>query len=215
MLRRFYVPRVERLGSAACGTFPALRSALICGLVAIASAPLLQAQASSTASRLADLQVGGGFSFGTSNFLSPALGGNGEKLLGFDIYSTLDLKHHLGAELNFRQTRPTYGESVYERTYEIGGRYVYPLGRFNTYGKVMYGRGVFNYPNGVANLAYNLMAAGVGADYKLLPSVNIRAEYEFQHWFSFPLQALQPNMFTVGAAYHFGGSGRCPTCVRY
>lgn len=182
--------------------------------LALAPAPLAHAQATPSASRLGDPQVGAGFSFGNSNFFTPELGGNGEKLLGFDLYSTLDLKHHIGVELNFRQTHPTYGESVYERTYEAGGRYVHPIGRFDPYAKLMYGRGVFNYPNGVANLAYNLMAAGAGADYKLSGSINLRAEYEYQQWFSFPLQPLQPNIITVGVAYHIGGSARCATCVR-
>lgn len=186
---------------------------LIAILGSFTLASLAHGQASPTASRLGDLQVGGGFSFGESNYLSSQFGGNGEKLLGFDLYSTFDVKNRYGVELNFRQTRPTYGESVYERTYEVGGRYLYPIGRLRPYAKGMYGRGVFNYPNNIANLAYNLIAVGAGADYQLMRSVNVRVDYEYQHWFSFPLHPLQPNILTIGVAYHFSGAGKCPTCA--
>lgn len=165
-----------------------------------------------TASRLGDLQLGGGVSFGNSNY-ETYLVGKGETLLGFNLYGSLDLPRHVGAEINFRQTIPTYGKDVYERTYEIGGRYVYQFGRLKPYAKGMYGRGVFNYPNDIANLAYNLVALGGGADYEILRSVNVRAEYEYQHWFGFPLHSLQPNIVTIGVAYHFSSSGRCPLCA--
>lgn len=171
------------------------------------------AQASYTASRAGDLQVGAGVSFGKSNYDSPVLGGTGESLRGFDLYGTFDFKPHFGIEANFRQTKPSYGAQVYERTYEIGGRYVYPLSRLNPYVKVMYGRGVFNYPNNIANLAYNLYSVGAGADFRLLDKVNLRADYEHQHWFGFPLAPLTPDVGTVGVAYHFGSEGRCLFCA--
>ena len=182
--------------------------ALCLGLSSVA-----HGQATATASRAGDLQAGAGFALGSSNFDSIELGGSGETLHGFDLYSTFDFKAHFGAEGNFRQTRPTYGKSVYERTYEIGGRYVYPIRRFAPYGKLLYGRGVFNYPNNVANLAYNLYSLGAGADFHLTHNINLRVDYEHQHWFGFPLQPLQPNLVTLGAAYHFGGDGRCYLCA--
>ena len=180
-----------------------------------------QAQASYTASRAGDLQVGAGVTFGHSNYLTPPLGagfnpqlsGTGETLRGFDLYSTFDFKPHIGVELNFHQTSPSYGANVYERTYEVGGRYVYPIRKLRPYAKVMYGRGVFNYPENIANLAYNLYTLGAGVDYNLLNSVNLRVDYEYQHWLSFPLQPLQPNLVTIGVAYHFSGSGRCTFCA--
>ena len=173
------------------------------------------AQATYTASRAGDLQVGAGVALGTSNYRSPELGGTGEQLRGFDLYSTFDFKPHLGAELNFRQTSPSYGEKVYERTYELGGRYVYPLGRLKPYGKAMYGRGVFNYPNSIANLAYNLYSLGAGLDFRLTSAINVRADYEHQHWFGFPLQPLSPNLVTVGVAFHFSGGGTCARCAHF
>jgi hypothetical protein len=70
----------------------------------------------------------------------------------------------------------------------------------------MYGRGVFNFPYDVANLAYNLFAGGVGADVRVLPYLNLRLDYEYQRWLSFPPTGLTPQILTVGVAYHFPGS---------
>ncbi len=101
--------------------------------------------------------------------------------------------------------------NIYERTYEIGPRYVLHFGRFEPYAAVFYGRGVFNFPsvgggpNGRlgANLAYNLEAAGGGVDYRLRRSINLRVDYEFQNWMGFPPHGLTPTVLDFGAAYHF------------
>lgn len=182
-----------------------------------------EAQATYTASRAGDLQVGAGFVFGASHYLTPALGlsfpmplnGNGESLRGVHAYGTFDFKPHLGAEMTFGQTSPSYGAGVYERTYEIGGRYAYAVGRLRPYGKISYGRGVFNYPQSIANIAYNLSGISAGFDFNLTRSINVRGEYEHQHWFRFPLTPLAPNLAIVGVAYHFAGGGRCVLCVRH
>ena len=102
---------------------------------------------------------------------------------------------------------------VYERTYEIGPRYVLHHGRYNPYAKLMYGRGVFNYPlmldpvtqnlTQTANLAYNIGAIGAGLDYRILPGLNARVDYEYQQWFSFPPSGLAPQILSFGAAYRF------------
>ena len=95
---------------------------------------------------------------------------------------------------------------MYERTYEIGPRYVRDYGRFSPYVKAMYGRGVFNFPpQNAANLAYNMFAGGAGVDYRVLPYLNVRFDYEYQDWSSFPPTGLKPQLFTIGAAYHFPG----------
>ena len=182
----------------------------------------MQAQATYTASRAGDLQVGVGVALGSSNYLTPALGasfdppiqGSGDSLKGFGLYSSFDFKPHLGAEISFRQTTPSYGNNVYERTYEIGGRYVYPIRSFKPFARAMYGRGIFNYPENIANIAYNLYSLGAGVDFSLTRSLNFRAEYEHQYWFSFPLTPLQPNLATIGVAYHFSGGGHCGLCAR-
>ena len=151
-----------------------------------------------TASRAGDLQIGGGYSLGNSDY-------SNERFDGFAFYADFDFKAHWGAEAEFHQINQPkgngLGNQLYERTYEIGGRYVYPIGRFKPYGKFMIGRGVFNYPS--ANLAFNMYAPGGGIDYHLLPWLNLRADLEYQVWPDFYPQTLNPKVIVIGAAYHF------------
>ena len=165
----------------------------------------LHGQAAATASRVADLQIGAMFNLANSDY-RPA------KFKGFGFYSTYDFKYHIGIEGEFHQINdPNTTEGIYERTYEIGPRYVLHYGRFAPYAKGMYGRGVFNYPplfgdpklGPIANLAYNIFAIGAGVDYHVMPSLNVRAEYEDQQWLSFPPNGLTPRIFSVGVAYRF------------
>ena len=165
----------------------------------------LHGQAAPTASRVGDLQIGVMFNLADTDYRP-------EKFKGYGFYSTYDFKYHLGIEGEFHQINdPDATEGIYERTYEIGPRYVLHYGRFAPYAKVMYGRGVFNYPpvfgdpklGPIANLAYNIFAIGGGVDYHVLPGLNVRAEYEYQQWLSFPPNGLTPKIFSVGAAYRF------------
>lgn len=160
----------------------------------------LYGQATSTASRRFDLQMGGQFAYVNSDY-SP------QAFRGFGGYASLDFTPHLGVEIDFRQANSTE-DSVYERTYEIGGRYHRSYGRFSPYAKLLYGRGVFNFVNSgvvVANLAYNEFVIGGGVDFALLPRVNLRADYQYQTWLSFPSNRLTPQLVSIGAAYRFPG----------
>lgn len=163
------------------------------------------AQALPTAARLADVQVGGSFSTVSSDY--------GVRWKAFGFYADVDGDfHHLGLELNFHEAKaPT--PVLYERTYEVGPRYVRHIGRFAPYVRAMYGRGVFNFAgpkNGqtveIANLAYNIYTLGGGMDVKVLPGLHVRAfDYEYQEWPSFPPHGLTPSLITFGVAYHFHG----------
>ena len=157
------------------------------------------AQASrATAYRKADLQIGGYYIYGKSDYAP-------ERFDGLGGYITYDFKPHWGVEVNIRQINDTGVNKIYERTYEVGGRYVIRKGPFNPYARVSVGRGVFNFPQNRANLAYNLFSVGGGLDYNLIPSVNLRADYEYQNWLSFPSsgKGLTPQLISVGVAYHF------------
>ncbi len=157
-------------------------------------------QATSTASRKADLQVGVGFVFNNADYpYAP------ETLKGVGFYSTLDFSYHFGAEIAIHQANSGTGDSLYQRTYEIGPRYVRSYGRFAPYVKAMYGRGVFNFPRNSANLAYNMFAGGAGVDVRVLPFLNVRGDYEYQDWMGFPATGLKPQLVTVGVAYRFPG----------
>ncbi len=154
-------------------------------------------QAKFAASRAGDLQIGGGYTIASSDYLP-------QKIRGYSFYSSFDFKAHFGAEVDFHElSDPKTNSMVYERSYEVGGRYFRQYGRFKPYARAFYGRGVFNFPNSVANLAYNMFGAAGGVDVEVHPRINVRAEYEYQRWLSFPPDGLTPMMFTFGAAYHF------------
>ena len=178
------------------------------------------AQAHDTAGRLGDLQIGGGVALANSDYLS-------NQIRGYTFYADFDFHTHYGVEAEFHQVSDP-NSPVYERTYEVGARYHFGQGRFRPYVKAMIGRGVFNsavysYTVPIAgcdptvstctytvvttnfNLAYNMFAGGAGIDFQVLPRLNVRADYEYQDWLSGPglTNGLTPQIFTIGAAYHF------------
>jgi opacity protein-like surface antigen len=181
----------------------------------LGAAPILLAQATSTASRTLDIQIGGGYSYVTPD-------SEPHDYTGGAAYANVNFRAHYGIEGEFHFAKDSAGTGQYEKTYEIGPRYFRTYGRFTPYVKVMFGRGVYNFvapctpgydkncsATGpivyvtVANLAYNLIAGGGGVDYALLKHVNVRADWEYQRWLNFEGSSLSPNVFTVGAAYHF------------
>jgi opacity protein-like surface antigen len=178
--------------------------ALVC-LLSFAGARL-HAQAIPTASDEGQLQIGAMFNYGNSDYRP-------QNFKGYGFYTTFDFKYHIGIEGEFHQLNdPDSAENIYERTYEIGPRYVLHYGKFHPYGKILFGRGVFNYPNLVdqsgnliptANIAYNILAGGLGVDYRVVPAMNVRVDYEFQQWLNFPPNGLSPKLLGIGVAYHF------------
>jgi opacity protein-like surface antigen len=185
---------------------PILRILVLICLFTIARTHL-HAQAIPTASAGGELQIGAMFNLANTDYRP-------EDFKGYGFYTTFDFRYHLGIEGEFHQLNdPDATEGIYERTYEIGPRYVLHYGRFNPYAKILYGRGIFNYPNEIgaggtaptptANLAYNLFAGGIGVDYRVIPAMNVRVDYEFQQWTGFPPNGLSPKILAIGAAYRF------------
>jgi hypothetical protein len=173
--------------------FVATRLWILIGL--LAGTPLLHAQSVPTASRLGDLQIGAGYAVAEPDY-------GPDRFKGLTAYADFDFFHNFGVELNFRFLKgPT--KDLYEKTYETGIRYHRNYGRFAPYGKIMVGRGVFNYQNSVANLAYNMAAGGGGVDFRVKPYLTIRADAEYQRWGGFPPHGLTPLVGSIGVAYHF------------
>ena len=169
-------------------------------LALLASGALLAgAQSLPTASSRADLQVGVGFVSANSDY-------DPDRISGGAVYATLDLTGHFGAEFVSHQAdAPGSVDTIYERTFEAGPRYYRTCGPVKPYVKVLYGHGIFNYPLNLANLGYSLIAGGAGADFRLRPWLNLRIDYEYQGWFRFDPEALNPQLLTIGIAYHFNG----------
>ncbi len=158
------------------------------------------AQAVPTATRRGDLQIGAGYSDAASDY--------GDHFTGYNLYGDFDFLTHVGAEAEFHFVKeggsnPDFSD-LYEKTYEIGARYFRTYGRVSPYAKIMIGRGVFNYPRyDHANLAYNMYAPGVGVDVRIKSYLNLRGDFEYQQWPSFPPSGLSPAILSIGAAYHF------------
>jgi hypothetical protein len=96
------------------------------------SSTRLHGQAEATASRAGDLQIGTMFNLANSDY-RPAY------FKGFGFYSTYDFRYHVGIEGEFHQANDqNTTEGIYERTYEIGPRFVLHYGRFAPYTRVMY-----------------------------------------------------------------------------
>ena len=169
------------------------------GLLLLIPSGIASAQAAPTASRAADLQAGGSFSMANSDYVP-------NRIRGFGFYGSIDFREHFGIEADFHQLNDPRPTQVYERTYEIGGRYVRHYGPLNPFVRAMYGRGVFNFPQSAGNLAYNMFVGAGGVDVHVQRRINVRAEVEVQEWLSGPAltNGLKPVLFTVGAAYHFG-----------
>ena len=163
----------------------------------LAGSLLAHGQASVTASRVADIQAGGGFTYANSDYTT-------NYIRGFMLYGNIDLTEHLGAEVNFHQLNDGSGSDVYERSYEFGARYILHLPVVHPYGKLLYGRGVFNFPNNSGNLAYNMYVLGAGIDAPITHRINLRLDYEHQSWLSGPgiSNGLTPQLFSIGIAYH-------------
>jgi hypothetical protein len=163
----------------------------------LGTAAIMHAQALPVGERLGDLKIGGGFSTANSDYADRYNGGT--------AYVDFDFLPHIGVEGEFHFVKDS--SDLYEKTYEGGGRYFRTYKKFVPYAKVMYGRGVFNFPplgDGFrANLAYNLLAGGIGVDYKVTPHIYARADWEYQNWFGFQNSSLSPNILTVGGAYRF------------
>jgi hypothetical protein len=189
-----------------------LRTYLLSLCLAAGLVPALHAQAGPTATKGLDIQAGASFVGALPDY---SFNGSSPKYKGYGIYSSIDFLPHFGLELDYHQVNAPSPKIEYERTYEVGGRYVRHYGRLQPYAKLMYGRGVFNFPPcpcnptgpAQANLAYNLISGGGGLDFRLLPFLNLRADYEYQRWFGggqylLP-NGISPQLFSIGAAYHF------------
>src|ERR1035438_2038592 len=157
-----------------------------------------RAQSLPTVSRAGDVQLGGGFVFAHSGYNFTPI-----RLIGEAAYTDIAIRPHSGGEFNFRRVTASQDSTVRETTFEVGPRIFVTHWRFTPYAKVLYGRGVHNYSNNIANIAYNIYTYGGGADFRVLPWLNLRGDYEYQNWAGFPLGTLHPSVITIGAAYHF------------
>jgi hypothetical protein len=195
-------PRTLIASVASAGRCPRHRRCLVIALaLLLGGASLLHAQATSTASRAGDLQIGAGFSIAKPDYGT-------QSFQGFTAYIDFSRRSHFGLEAQFHQVSSTNSDQSYQRTYEVGARYFRTYGHIMPYLKAMIGRGDFNYPYGQTDLSYTLYAGAIGLDYQLGPHLRLRADYELQSWYNFPNQGLTPQIVSLAVAYHFSGKDR-------
>ena len=176
-----------------------LSTCLLLGAVLVGGASAAYGQALVTASRVGDIQVGGGFSMASPDYQPGSIKGG-------SFYADYDFMRHVGVEVDFHQLNASVN-NLYERSYEVGGRYLLkPHGALKPYIKGLYGRGVLNFPQNEANIAYNMFVAGGGVDYDVKRWLSVRGDFEYQYWLSGPgiQNGLTPLVGTVGVAYRFG-----------
>lgn len=171
---------------------------IFAGIFAACSLLPAHAQSLPTASRVGDLQFGGGVAIDHSGYNFTPI-----KLFGETAYTDFSNRPHWGGEFDFHRVTSSQDSTVRETTFEIGPRVFLTRGRITPYAKIFYGRGVYNFTHNVANIAYNIYTFGGGADIRITNYLNVRGDYEYQNWIGFPLGTLHPSMITIGAAYHF------------
>lgn len=186
---------------------PLLFTSLLLTLVASG-----RAQATYTASRAGDLQVGGNVVFATSHYLPVDTQGDPAPLsdlsrqvhlVGGGVYTSFDLRHHIGAELDLMHLGATDDTSK-QTSLEVAGRYIlFRSFQVVPYLRAGFGHGWYGYPQNLATVGYNLYGLGGGLDYHLTHSFNVRAAYEYQSWLEVPLKNPQPQVLTIGLAYRF------------
>ena len=133
-----------------------------------------------------------------------------DRASGMQIFANYDLSRYLGltAEVNLQTA---FSNVVFlEHTYMFGGRGEYHKGRYLVYGKALIGDATASdnapYPLLNAPASYPAIALGGGLDIRLEHHITIRAiDYEDQHWFKYNPNGLTPHIFSIGAAYRFGG----------
>src|SRR5579862_1814370 len=110
----------------------AIHGALLLLCLLCMSPKRLYAQAIPTASSGGDLQIGAMYNYANTDYLP-------NKSNGYGFYATFDFKYHLGIEGEFHQISDSDPKvDLFERTYEVGPRYVLRHGRYNPYAKIMY-----------------------------------------------------------------------------
>jgi len=165
--------------------------------------PAVHAQAGSTASKLMDFSVFGGYTYLKPDY---GPGHNNAVTFGADFtrYFRFPIKPSLEGRVSFQ-----HGPTVNENTYLVGVRGEMPYGRFHPYGDFLIGVGDIHY-NFVVNAgnptAYrddNSVAkvAGGGIDVDLLRGFQLKADYQYQFWYLGTNDTLTPSTMTLGVVY--------------
>jgi len=152
-------------------------------------------QAHPTATAISKLQLGGGFSYATTDY-----GRKANK--GMTFYGDYDIGVHWGGEAEYHYTSISTPTGVSENSFLVGPRFIVGNHGFKLYGKGMIGLGRISYPPARVRETDFIFAAGGGVEYLLGDHITLRPiDFEYQRW-SFQT-GLTPKVVTIGAAYRF------------
>jgi hypothetical protein len=169
-------------------------------LAGFCTARRVDAQATPTATR-GFAQVGGGFSFGSTDYVQPYI-------KGYSIFGDYTVHNRLSVEAEFHDQEIGTPDDIGEKSALAGLRYSFSIeGRAMLYAKVLGGLGTFTFqpprPN-AGSSSYGAFAFGGGIEFRAAQHINIRAiDLEFQRWPGYPPSGLTPVTATIGAAYLF------------
>jgi hypothetical protein len=194
------------------------RIVLILAILAATSSFAL-GQAMPGAIRQIDIYAGGTFIYAVPDYTP-------QNAIGYGVFGIADITPHWGAELDFNSISILQHSPAKELTFEYGVRYHRDYGRFSPFVKVSAGRGIFDsiaqFYQGKSSPGYNLIAFGGGTDFAVTNRISVRADAEYQDWFTggvtgpvgvggpgidkYLPNGLTPALFQVGVSYHFTGS---------
>ncbi len=130
-------------------------------------------------------------------------------MIGITAFADATYKAHYGIEVEGRTVQFDQWSTLREDTIGGGGRYVFPIGRFQPFAKGLIGIGSIDFPrvpDWPANYTHDtffLYELGGGTDYNLTRKVALRAQYDYQFWPRWPPHGLSPRGITIGAVWQF------------
>jgi opacity protein-like surface antigen len=175
-------------------------------------------------SSLTSMAFGQAAPAGTQQLQLSAFGGLTGTYTGLDGGKNLAITAGGDVEyLGFRRFLPAFelrgtypideGHISSQKSFLLGPKVVYPIGRLHPYANFLVGRGTIDYLNGgfvVGNLLYLstntfVYSPGVGLDYNLTHNIAVKVDAQFQHWNTpvVPSGSIYAKALTVGVVYNF------------
>ena len=149
---------------------------------------------------------------GTGTYTNLAGGKNLDITAGADL-TVLSFRFFRPA-FEIRGTYPIDGGTISsQKSFLLGPKIEYPIGRLHPYADFLVGRGQINYLRGGYIFDDNLylssntlvLSPGVGLDYNFSHNLAVKADFQFQHWDTPAVASgsINPKAITLGATYTF------------
>lgn len=177
----------------------ALAASCLCAATAAA-----HAQANPTATK-ASLQVGGGYTFASPDYLNSATATN-PYIQGYTIFADLQTARRFGIEGEYHGLTVITPRDFGQTSLLFGPRFAFSMeDRARLYVKAMGGMGhmVFQTPSYPAHSdTYGVFTGGGGIEFRLSRHINLRPiDVEYQFWPGFPSPGLKPFLTTISVAW--------------